>query len=225
MNKALILLLILIFGSFFLFGFLNTTGYLTFDQQTAQEPTCREIQETYIENSLQEVRECGTVKYTEYGCEERQLKFSSNIDNIPCEKKCAKDGLTCKSRNEATGECESWGYGCVGYSLTCKLSMTNLDEETGIWHIQWYSRCKEDQICNQETKNLDLNIYTLDPGEMITSSSTVEFDAGAELSLEAKFVKIPTYNFCGDIEKTREQCETVTKQVPVEKIRTNTVCD
>jgi len=224
MNKALILLLILIFGSFFLFGFLNSTGYLTVNRQATQEPTCREIQETYTENVLQEIRECGTVRYTEYGCEYRQLKFSSNIDNTPCEKKCAEDGLICKTKNEQ-GICESWVYGCVGYSLTCKLSMTNLDKETGAWHIQWYSKCKEGQTCNQETKNLDLNIYTLGPGEMITSSSSVEFDAGAELSLEAKFVKIPTYNFCGDIKKIKEQCETVTKNVPVEKTRTKTVCE
>ncbi|MFH1445727.1 MAG: hypothetical protein ABIF08_04615 [Nanoarchaeota archaeon] len=223
---AWVLLAVVIVAIFSLTGYLNATGYFAYDTGD-DKASCKDIQETYTDYVDKKVQECEPVTYTEYGCEQRPLEYSSNIDDLECEKSCSNEIRVCTKRNE-DGSCvpSAWVYKCNNYKLSCKFGVKNLDEERGTWYISWYRECLPGQLnCENNPKKLSSLVYTLNPEQGKTSRTMREFEVGAEETIWAEFTSVPTKEFCGDITRTEQDCKFVTEQEPVEKVRTITVCD
>ena len=201
-------------------GYLNMTGYIAFDSNQ----NCEEVLETYTAYEDNQVKQCKTAEYTEYGCEDRELTLASS--DTECEKKCINDNnVACLSVNEE-GDCIKYKYGiCTEYELTCRLSFTNTDERSGTWRLEWFKKCLEDQPNCQGEESLGMFIYPLQPGQGKSSKMVLEFEEGAEAEMYSEFVKTPTYEFCGDLDKTRQDCKFITEQEPVERTRTVMVCN
>ncbi|MBU0898762.1 MAG: hypothetical protein KKB03_04710 [Nanoarchaeota archaeon] len=218
---AWVILIVVIAGILIATGYLNSTGYFAFDSGV----NCKGAIETYTDFEDTQIRECETVKYSEYGCEEIPIDYASNIDDLDCSKICIEEKPACRI-HDSDGFCIKQELVCNEYELTCRFGITNLADDKATWKFHWYRQCLDNQPnCKDDPKDLGLYVFPLEPGQIKSSRITRTFQPGAEETVWVEFTSIPTLTFCGDLDKTREECKFVTEQQPVEKTRTVEICD
>ncbi|HLC68684.1 MAG TPA: hypothetical protein VJH24_02495 [Candidatus Bilamarchaeaceae archaeon] len=234
-----------------LFGFLLFTYGCVGSQQTpadstsltpspepTPEPQCRTIteQEPYSDQECNMVeyqeayqdQECQTVPYTDQECENVELSFRSNIDELERQVECDQNHQECQ--NYVLGICTQWNTVCDQYAEICTLEITNLDTVKGNWAFYAYRNCRANQpLCTRE-EPLNVNGpggspfgIVLDPTETDSLTWGIEYDIQGQEYCSAIFSNIPTKQVCRDVIKTREDCRMVTKYRPATRQECNTV--
>lgn len=187
-------------------------------QSAETQKSCREVQVPYQE--IEEYQE--TVPYTDRECETKELAYS--ITNFVLNyDTCNKQEYICKS--SILGICTDKVYYCVDQSISCSLTLKNLDsEESGTWQItlSYIDESTRNTIKNDAVSEF---LYpqtekTLNSAVGITSAG-VEGDANKDLTCVYTATTIPTKQVCRDVTKYKE----VTKTRTVTKYKTEQQCD
>src|SRR3989344_7675059 len=205
-KKKITLLVFLILG-LILLGGCASTGEVTKITGKVTEPTCKdvevpyEIQAEYMKTEYYTER----VPYTDKECESKDLIYSITDFKKDYEI-CNQKGDVCHDR--IIGICSNREYYCMDKTISCSLNLNNLDNEVGVWSVNFnfYEIGNNNNVAGVKTNSNSLYPQTsqnFSQSVRITSEG-IAGNANKEYTCTYDVASIPTKQVCIDVIKYQD---------------------